>query len=105
MNEWNTDPWKLNSINKRLYGNGAALGKGALMCWFQAIRAFKSTNIDIPINLKFIIESMNRCGSIGLEDFLCTKRQDFLYNVDYVTVCDTEWLGEKHPCLTYGTVG
>lgn len=73
--------------------------------WFQAIRAFQSNQVEIPINLKFIIESMNRCGSVGLEDFLYTKRQDFLNDIDYVVVCDTEWLGEKQPCLTYGVVG
>lgn len=105
MEEWSTDPWTLTEIDNRLYGSGAVFGKGALISWFHAVLAFQESQIDIPVNLKFIIESMHRCDSVGLEDFLATKRQDFLFDIDYVIMCDTEWIGEKHPCLTYGVIG
>lgn len=92
-------------MNKTLYGNGVASGKGPLLTWFHVISGFQDKKLELPVNIKFIIESTNQLGSIGLEDFLVTHRQDFLYNVDYIVVCESEWLGEKMPCLVYGSVG
>lgn len=43
--------------------------------------------------------------SKGLADFLPLRKHDFFFDIDNVIVCDSEWIGEKHPCLIYGTVG
>lgn len=105
LEEWQTDPWKVTEVDKKLVGIGTALGKGAMLSWFHAIQGFLLKGVDIPVNIKFIIESMNQSGSLGLEDFLVVRRQDFLFNVDYVIVCESEWLGAKIPCVVYGSVG
>ncbi|XP_022900913.1 cytosolic non-specific dipeptidase-like isoform X2 [Onthophagus taurus] len=102
--KWNTDPWVVTQIDKFLYGNGVASGKSALMCWFHAIEGILTTS-KLPINIKFIIESMHHCRSEGLDEFLMTKKLDFLCNIDYVVMCDSQWIGEKYPCITYGAVG
>lgn len=103
--KWNTNPWTVTEINKRFYGCGVSAGKGPLIAWFNAIKAFQGANLDLPVNIKFIIESMHYQKSHGLEAFLALRRQDFFFNVNYVVVCDSEWIGEKYPCLTYGSVG
>lgn len=105
MDEWRTDPWTLTDINNRFYGNGAACGKGPLMAWLHAIQAFKLSKTPLPVNLKFIIESMNHQNSEGLADFVATRSQDFFAGVSLVVECDSEWLGSKIPCIIYGTVG
>nr|CAI5869566.1 unnamed protein product [Callosobruchus analis] len=102
---WATDPWKLHRINNRNYGCGAGCGKGPLMCWFHVLQAFKFRKMELPVNLKFIIESMYHSNSQGLADFVATRSQDFFANVELVVEVGSEWLGEKLPCITYGTTG
>ncbi|KAK9876881.1 hypothetical protein WA026_015917 [Henosepilachna vigintioctopunctata] len=105
MEEWKTDPWTLTHVDKRFYGAGTASGKGSLLCWFHVIEAFKRTNTPLPVNIKFLIESMNHQGSEGLAEFLQTRKLDFFSNVDCIVSCQGEWIGEKFPCIIYGTVG
>ncbi|KAF7273865.1 hypothetical protein GWI33_013443 [Rhynchophorus ferrugineus] len=103
--KWQSDPWTLTSKNKKYYGCGTSCGKGPVMMWFHVIQAFQGSNIDLPVNIKLIIEFMNHENSMGLSAFLPTRVQDFFYDVYNVVVCESEWLGEKHPCLCYGCVG
>lgn len=103
--EWKTDPWSVVEIHKVLYGCGTASGKCSLICWLHVILGFQTKGIELPVNLKFCIESMYHQDSEGLEEFLATRKQDFFFNVDFVVACDSEWIGEKHPCLVYGCVG
>lgn len=105
LKEWKTDPWTVTEVNKKLYGNGVAYGKGPLIAWFHAIQSFHAKGVEVPVNLKFIVESMNNCGSVGLEEFLSKRKTDFLADIDFLAVCDSEWLGEKIPCICHGSVG
>ncbi|KAB0794870.1 hypothetical protein PPYR_11709 [Photinus pyralis] len=105
LEQWKTDPFDLTEVDLRLYGSGVASGKGTLMSWFNLIYAFQEANVDIPVNIKFIIESLHYYDSDGLEEFISKQRIHFLSNVDYYIVCDSEWLVEKTPCLVYGSVG
>ena len=102
---WATDPWTLTENNHRFYGCGVAQGKGTLMQWFHVIEAFQESKTDFPVNLKFIIESMYHHNSAGLADFLPLRKHDFFVVMDNIIVCDSEWIGNKHPCIIYGTVG
>lgn len=103
--DWKCDPWTLTEINRFLYGNGISCGKGPLMCWFQIVLAFKRSEVEVPVNIKFVIESMHESGSQGLEPFLVVRKHDFFNNVSTIVVCESEWIGEKNPCLIYGSVG
>lgn len=75
------------------------------MMWFHVLAAFQSSKVPLPVNIKFIIESMHTQRSEGLDEFLLTKKLDYLFDIDYVVVCDSEWIGEKYPCIVYGGVG
>ncbi|KAK5644918.1 hypothetical protein RI129_006218 [Pyrocoelia pectoralis] len=103
--QWKTDPFHLTEVELRLHGCGVASGKGTLMSWFILIHTFQEYNVDIPVNIKFIIESLHYHDSDGLEEFLSKQRIHFLSDIDYYIVCDSEWLGNKTPCLVYGCVG
>ncbi|KAF5283509.1 hypothetical protein FQR65_LT02662 [Abscondita terminalis] len=103
--QWKTDPWTVTEIDKRLYGCGVASGKGTLTAWFNLILAFQDIQMSLPVNLKFIIQSLHYYNSDGFEEFVAQKRKSFLKNIDCYVVCDSEWVGEKHPCIVYGSVG
>lgn len=105
MEKWKTNPWTVTEVDKRIYGNGVASGKGVLIMWFHVLAAFQCAHVPLPLNIKFIIESMHTHRSEGLDEFLLTKKLDYLFDVDYVVSCESEWIGEKYPCVVYGGVG
>lgn len=91
--------------NKCFYGAGACYGKGALLMWFHALHSYKKFKQELPVKVKFVIESMHEKQNAGLEQLLHSKKLNFLADVDYIVVNESAWLGEKMPCLTYGAVG
>ncbi|XP_075229128.1 cytosolic non-specific dipeptidase-like [Lycorma delicatula] len=101
---WDTEPFKLIQKNGKLYGRGASDDKGPCIAWLNAVEAYQKLNHEIPVNIKFIFEGMEECGSVGLEGFL-KKRSDFLESVNCVCISDARWLGTKTPCLIYGLRG
>lgn len=54
--------------------------------------------------MKFVFEGMEESGSEGLDDLLYA-RKDWFKDVDFVCISDNYWLGNQHPCITYGLRG
>eukprot|EP00732_Lithocolla_globosa_P001089 Lithocolla_globosa_v1_NODE_485_length_3924_cov_498.966658.p2 type:complete len:356 gc:universal NODE_485_length_3924_cov_498.966658:1981-3048(+) len=90
-----------------MYGRGTTDDKGPVVGWLSAInslqKAYNSTKL--PVNIKFVFEGMEECGSEGLDDFVLKEKNGFLKNIDYISISDNYWLGKKTPCLTYGLRG
>uniref|UniRef100_A0A914XZZ6 Cytosolic nonspecific dipeptidase n=1 Tax=Panagrolaimus superbus TaxID=310955 RepID=A0A914XZZ6_9BILA len=61
--------------------------------------------MDIPINIKFVLEGMEESGSEGLDDILMKHKDSFLHDVDFTCISDNYWLGKTKPCITYGLRG
>lgn len=102
---WRTDPWTLTQVEKSIFGKGVSYGKGPMICWFHAIEAYQKKKMSLPVNIKFIVESMHEYKSEGLEDLLKLVKSIFLTNIDSIVLNHSEWLGEKYPCLSYGITG
>ncbi|XP_061450419.1 beta-Ala-His dipeptidase-like isoform X2 [Rhineura floridana] len=102
---WKTDPYTLTDIGGNLYGRGATDNKGPVLAWIHAVNTFKEVKIDLPVNIKFLIEGMEEAGSIGLEEVIKKEKEQFFSDVDYIVISDNTWLTTKKPALTYGTRG
>jgi len=102
---WDTDPFLLMECHGQLFGRGATDDKGPVLGWLHAIEAYQNLNIDIPVNIKFVLEAMEESGSEGLDDLLKAQKDKYLKNVDLVCISDNYWLGKNKPCLTYGLRG
>ncbi|CAG0892091.1 unnamed protein product [Darwinula stevensoni] len=102
---WDTEPFVLTEKNGKLYGRGATDDKGPILGWIHAIEAYKETNQELPVNLKFCFEGMEESGSEGLEELLKSRKDTFFKDVDYVCISDNYWLGTEKPCLTHGLRG
>lgn len=104
---WSTDPFVLtqHSETKALYGRGSTDDKGPLLAWLNVIEAHRETKTELPVNLKFLFESMEESGSEGLEELVIKEANGFLSDIDAVCISDNYWLGTKTPCLTYGLRG
>ncbi|XP_051922404.1 cytosolic non-specific dipeptidase [Hippocampus zosterae] len=101
---WATDPFNLTEINGNLYGRGASDNKAPVLAWIHAVEAYKSLNMELPVNVKFIFEGMEETGSNGLDAMIQSHRDTFFSDVDYIIISDCGWLSRK-PALTYGTRG
>ncbi|RWS28928.1 cytosolic non-specific dipeptidase-like protein [Leptotrombidium deliense] len=102
---WDTEPFELTEIDGKLYGRGATDDKGPVLCWLNAINAFHTLGIELPVNIKFCFEGMEESGSEGLDDLVESKKDTFFKNTDYVCISDNYWLGLNKPCITYGLRG
>lgn len=102
---WDTDPFVLAEKDGKLYGRGASDNKGPVVGWINAIEAYNQSQVQFPVNLKFVFEGMEESSSVGLADIIKERRNTFMEDVDYVCMCDGLWLGERKPCLSYGLRG
>lgn len=75
-----------------------------MLGWINAIEAYQQLGMEVPVNVKFVLEGMEESGSEGLDDLLYA-RKDFFKDVDYVCISDNYWLGTTQPCITYGLRG
>ncbi|XKL60005.1 hypothetical protein PGB90_001021 [Kerria lacca] len=102
---WNTDPFELVIKDGKMYGRGSTDDKGPAISWLHVVEAFKNTNSELPVNLKFCFEGMEESGSEGLDKLLISRKDTFFKDVDYVCISDNYWLGTSKPCITYGLRG
>jgi nonspecific dipeptidase len=102
---WDTEPFTLVEKDGKLFGRGSTDDKGPVICWLHAIEGFQALGIEVPVNIKFVLEGMEESGSEGLDDLLFARKDDFLSDVDYVCISDNYWLGKEKPCITYGLRG
>uniref|UniRef100_A0A674GDK6 Carnosine dipeptidase 1 n=1 Tax=Taeniopygia guttata TaxID=59729 RepID=A0A674GDK6_TAEGU len=101
---WNTDPYTLTEIYfliRNLYGCGATDNKGPVLAWINTVETFRA----VPVNFKFVIESMEEAGSLELEKLLDEENQGFFSDVDHIVISENLWLSNKKPDLTYGSRG
>lgn len=101
---WNTDPWVLTEVDEKLYGRGSTDDKGPVLAWLWAIQSYQELNIEIPVNLKFVLEGMEESGSVGLDEWIFANAP-FFEDVDYTCISDNYWLGSTKPCITFGLRG
>ncbi|KAF7643468.1 hypothetical protein LDENG_00238230 [Lucifuga dentata] len=101
---WKTPPYNLTEIDGNLYGRGASDNKAPVLAWIHAVQAYKAFSLELPVNVKFIIEGMEETGSNGLDAMILAQRDSFFSDVDYILISDCGWLSRR-PALTYGTRG
>ena len=53
-----------------MFGRGSTDDKGPVLCWTNCVEAHQKLGIDIPVNLKFVLEGMEESGSIGLDELI-----------------------------------
>ncbi|XP_015122124.1 cytosolic non-specific dipeptidase [Diachasma alloeum] len=102
---WDTEPFTLVEKDDKLFGRGSTDDKGPVLCWLHALQGYKAIGEEFPVNLKFIFEGMEECGSEGLDTLLWERKDSFLTDIDYVCISDNYWLGTTKPCITYGLRG
>ena len=102
---WDSEPFEFTVEGDLMKGRGSTDDKGPLVGWLCYLESMKALNLDLPVNLKFVLEGMEESGSEGLDDLIAREANGFLANSDCVVISDNYWLTQRKPCLTYGLRG
>jgi len=102
---WDTEPFELVEKDGKMFGRGSTDDKGPVIGWMNAIEVMQSLGVEIPVNIKFVLEGMEESGSLGLDAVLEAHRSTFMANVDFTCISDSYWLGKSKPCIDYGLRG
>ncbi len=109
LDKWLSPPFSPAIRDNRIYARGASDDKGQVMCFVEAVRAWRLAGEKLPANLRIVIEGDEECGSVGLDSFLAQHRD--LLAADVAVVSDTSvWTpgsspDQSIPAITYGLRG
>jgi acetylornithine deacetylase/succinyl-diaminopimelate desuccinylase-like protein len=70
LSAWRSPPFEPTVRDDRLYARGASDDKGPMLIPILVAGAFLAVRSELPVNVKFLIEGEEECGSLHLEDAL-----------------------------------
>src|SRR6267143_3216115 len=100
---WQTPPFEprvdtLPDGRKVIVARGACDDKGQVMTFIEACRAWKAVTGSIPVDITFIIEGEEECGSKHLPGWLMAHKAELAG--DIALVCDTGMWDPSTPAIT-----
>lgn len=103
LEKWDTPPFEPAVRNGDIYARGASDDKGQSFTHIKALEAYRKTDTEFPVNIKFIFEGEEEIGSPNLLPFI--REHKDLLACDMVLISDTAMFAEDTPSLTYGLRG
>ena len=98
-NLWNTDPWKAEIRDGKMYGRGATDDKGPVVALLSALEAMLKLDGKLPVNVMLTLDGSEEYGSSTWSKWLAQpdmkawlSRADYGFNVDAAIQSDTEGL-------------
>jgi acetylornithine deacetylase/succinyl-diaminopimelate desuccinylase-like protein len=100
---WHTPPFEpriatLADGRKAIIARGACDDKGQVMTFIEACRAWKEVTGGVPLDVTFLIEGEEECGSKHLPGWIEAHKSDLA--ADIALVCDTGMWDPKTPAIT-----
>jgi acetylornithine deacetylase/succinyl-diaminopimelate desuccinylase-like protein len=78
---WDSPPFQLDIRDDKMFGRGVADNKGEIVCRVHAIRSWLDAGLDLPTNIRFVIETEEESSSKHLEEYV-RKDRAFFKDVD-----------------------
>jgi len=98
-NLWNTDPWKAEIRDGKMYGRGATDDKGPVVALCSALEAMLKLDGKLPVNVMLTLDGSEEYGSSTWPKWLAQpemkawlSKADYGFNVDAAIQSDTEGL-------------
>ena len=100
---WETPPFEpriatLTDGRKAIVARGACDDKGQVMTFIEACRAWKAVTGSLPLDITFLIEGEEECGSKNLPAWMESHKSDLAG--DIALVCDTGMWDPRTPAIT-----
>lgn len=100
---WDSDPFKPEVRNGRLYARGSSDDKGQVFMHLAVFEAFMKTEGKLPINVKVCIEGEEEIGSENLYRVLHDQNNKF--SADFAVISDSGMIAKNQPTILYGLKG
>ncbi|MBU9722407.1 MULTISPECIES: dipeptidase [Bacillaceae] len=100
---WDSEPFKPEIRNGRIYARGASDDKGQTFMHLAVFEAFMKTEGRLPINVKVCIEGEEEIGSKHLYQVLEDKLDQ--YKADFAMISDSGMVEAGQPTILYGLKG
>ncbi|MHA1880539.1 MAG: M20/M25/M40 family metallo-hydrolase, partial [Candidatus Heimdallarchaeota archaeon] len=98
---WESDPFKLDIREGRLWGRGVADNKGEFVGRINAIKAYLAAGLQLPCNIKFVVETEEESSSKNLTKYFDQDKKFF----DDVDGCIWEFGGKNREGLQEFVLG
>lgn len=111
LNEWISPPFEPTIRDGNVYARGATDDKGQMFTHMKSAQSWLAAEGELPIQLKFLIEGEEECGSESLTEYLDGKYTDSKSEVDEKLACDVVVISDSSqfapgmPAITYGLKG
>lgn len=103
LNLWQSPPFEATVRDGEIYARGAADDKGQVFMHLKAIEAHLKQNGRLPVNIKVMLEGEEEVGSMHLDDFVRSHKQDLHASV--VIISDSPMFARGVPSICYGLRG
>ena len=96
---WESPPFEATVRDNEIYARGAADDKGQVFMHLKAIEAHLKQNSKLPINIKMSIEGEEEVGSVSLERFVQSHKDEL--KADALVISDTSMFDRGVPSICY----
>jgi acetylornithine deacetylase/succinyl-diaminopimelate desuccinylase-like protein len=103
LNLWTTPPFEANVRDGEIYARGAADDKGQVFMHIKAVEAHMKKAGGLPVNIRFFIEGEEEVGSIHLDDFIRSHKNELA--ADVVVISDSPMFDRGIPSICDGLRG
>jgi len=103
LDKWASDPFRPVVRDGRIYARGVSDDKGPTLIAIKAVEAFLATTGALPVNVKFLLEGEEECGSPNLEPFI--RDHAPLLAADFVLSADGAMWRIDEPSITVASRG
>ena len=103
VNLWTTPPFEATIRDGEIYARGSADDKGQVFMHIKAVEAYIKKAGGLPLNIKFFIEGEEEVGSVHLDEFVRTHKDELA--ADVVVISDSPMFDRGIPSICYGLRG
>ena len=100
---WTSPPFEATVRDGEIYARGSADDKGQVFMHIKAVEAHLKQKGSLPLNIRFFIEGEEEVGSVHLDDFVRSHKQDLA--ADVVVISDSPMFDRGIPSICYGLRG
>ena len=100
---WDSDPFKPEIRDGRIYGRGVADNKGQFLTHLLAIETMLKETGDVPVNIKIVLDGEEELASKGLSDFVAKNKE--MFKADLVYTSDGGSQRSDTPTILFGNRG
>jgi len=103
VNLWTSPPFEATVRDGEIYARGSADDKGQVFMHIKAVEAYIKKTAGLPLNIKFFIEGEEEVGSVHLDEFVRTHKDELA--ADVVVISDSPMFDRGIPSICYGLRG